>query len=97
RHFLLDQQVGEFVTESFARLGIGEVSAFIAPADDGVGHAADQLAHGGFALAAAGLTVKIFAGNDVGGGLRPILGNFHTFLAEDGDALFVADQRGALF
>jgi len=41
--------------------------------------------------------VKILAGHDVGGGLRPIFGNVDIFLAEDGDALFIADQRGALF
>src|SRR5580692_1113101 len=44
----------------------------------------------------AGLAVEIFAGDDVGGRLRPALRHLDIFLAENGHALFVADQRGAL-
>src|SRR5271169_5709652 len=40
--FLLDEQVGEFVAENILGFNGGEVAAFIAPADDGVYHAADQ-------------------------------------------------------
>ena len=76
---------------------VGEIAAFFAPAHDGVHHAADQLAHRTFALGRAGLAVKIFAGDDIGSRLRPVLGNFHAFLAENRYALFVPDQRGALF
>ena len=96
-HLLFNEQVRELVAERIAGLFVGEIAAFLAPTHDGVGDAADQLAHGVFALARARLSVEIFAGDDVGGGLRPILRDFHTFLAEDGHALFVADQCGALF
>ena len=41
--------------------------------------------------------MKIFTGDNIGGSLRPILGHVDIFLTEDSDALFVADQRGALF
>jgi len=94
--FLLDQQVSELVAESVARGGIGEIAALFTPADDGVHHAADQLAHGAFALGSAGLAVEVFAGDDIGGGLRPVFWNFDVFLFEDRGALFVADQSGAL-
>src|SRR5580692_1113102 len=52
--------------------------------------------HRAFALRRAGLAVEIFAGDDVGGRLRPALRHLDIFLAENGHALFVADQRGAL-
>src|SRR4029077_13169350 len=74
----------------------GEIAALFTPADDGAGDAIDQLAHGVFALSRSGLAVKVFAGDDIGGGLRPILRDFDALLAEDGHALFIADQRGAL-
>ena len=96
-HFLLDEQVGQFVAEGIARVVVGEIAAVLAPADDGVDDAADELAHGVLALGSVGLAVKIFADDDIGGGLRPILGDLDTFLAEDGHALFVADRGSALF
>src|SRR5207245_438941 len=50
-----------------------------------------------FATRGPGFSAEVFAGDDVGGRLRPALGHFHVFLAEDGYSLFVANQRGALF
>src|SRR5579864_6734235 len=41
--------------------------------------------------------MEILAGDDIGGGLRPSLRDFDIFLAEDGRALFIADERGTLF
>src|SRR6202023_1541557 len=89
--------MSELIAESIARLGISEVTTLFTPTHDGVDHAGDQLAHRAFALRRTGLAVKIFTGDDVGGGLRPALGNLDTFLAEDGHALFIAYQRGAPF
>ncbi len=96
-HFLFNEKMGELVAESVARSIIGEVAALFSPAHNRVHDARNQLAHRTFTLRRTGLAMKIFAGDDVGGGLRPTLGNLHAFLAENGDALFVADQRGALF
>ncbi len=96
-HFLLDEQVREFVAEGIAGSVLGKIAALFAPANDGVDHAGDQLAHRAFALRTARLPVKILAGHDVGSGLRPVLGNLNVVLAEDGHAFFVADQRRALF
>ena len=94
-HLLLDEQVGQLVAESVSRRVVGKIAALFAPGDDGVHHAADQLAHRIFALGRVGLAVEILRRHDVGGGLRPALGHFHAFLAEDGLALLVADERHA--
>src|SRR5262249_45703815 len=42
-------------------------------------------------------SVEVFAGDDVGRRLRPVLRHVHIFLAEDGYTLFVSDQRCPLF
>src|SRR2546429_7139708 len=72
-------------------------SDLVAPADDGISHAADELPNRGFAVGSAHLAVKILARDDVGGRLRPGFWNLHIFLTEDGRALFVADQGDAFF
>ena len=97
RDFLLDEQVGEFVAENVFGFGAGEVAALFAPADDGVHHAADQLAHRGFALGGVGLAVEILGSHDVGGRHGPGLGDFHVFLAEDYLAFVIADESRATF
>ena len=96
-HLLLDQQVRQIVAEGVARSGAGEVAALLAPADDRVHHAADELAHRAFALRRVELAVEIFRRDDVRRRLRPALRHFHVFLAENRLALFVADQRDAAF
>ena len=60
---------------------VGEIAAVLAPADDRIDDAADELAHRCFALVGVGLAVEIFADDDVGGRLRPILWDFDVFLA----------------
>src|SRR5579864_1244756 len=87
--------MGELVAEGGFRFGIGEVAALIAPADDGIDNASDQLADRAFPLRRIGLAVKVFGGDDVGRGLRPGLGDFDVLLAENDLALVVADQGGA--
>jgi hypothetical protein len=89
--------VGQLVAKSIARGGIRKVAAFFAPANNRIHHAADQLPHGSFPLRGAGLSVKIFADDDVRRRLRPALRYFDILLLENRDALFVPDQRGALF
>ena len=95
--FLLDEQMRQLVAESIARRGRGEVAAFFAPADDRIRDAADQLAHGSFALRRVELAVKIFRGDYVCSSLRPGLGYFHIFLTEYRLPFIIADQCGALF
>src|SRR5581483_3750344 len=77
--------------------GVREIAALFAPAHDAIDHPADELAHRAFAIACARLAVEVLAGDDVCGRLRPALGHFDVFLAEDRHALFVADQRGSFF
>ena len=96
-HLLLDEQVRQVVAESVARGGGGEISAVLAPADDRIDHAADQLPHGSFALGRIQLAVEVFRRDDIGRRLRPGFGNLHIFLAEDHLPLFVADLGDAPF
>src|SRR5580765_3307715 len=65
--------------------------------DNRVHHASDQLTHRAFTFRATWFAVEILTGNNVRRGLRPVLWHVDIFLAEDGDALFVADQSSALF
>jgi hypothetical protein len=74
-----------------------EVAVLLAPVGDGVHHALHQLRHAGFALGRPQLAVEILAGDDVGGGLRPVHGHFHVALLEDDRAFVVADGGGAGF
>ena len=56
-----------------------------------------RCADSGFALGRADLAVQIFAGHDVGGGHRPVFGDFDIFLLEDHVALRVGDLGEAEF
>ena len=47
------------------------------------------------ALRRAQLAVEVLAGDDVGGGLRPVGRHFHVALLEDHRAFVVADGGGA--
>jgi len=95
-HLLLNQKVRELVFECIARGAIGKIAAFDTPTNDGAHNAANQLAHRAFAFGTAGLAVKIFAGDNVGRGLRPTLGNLYVVLPKNRGALFIADQGCAL-
>ena len=75
----------------------GEVAVVQAPVGDGVDDAMDQFGDAAFALGRAQLAVEIFAGDDVGGGLRPVGGDFDVALLEDDRAFIVADGGGAGF
>jgi len=57
----------------------------------------DELAHSGFTLGRIDLSVQIFAGDDVGGGHRPVFRDFDVFLLEDNPALSVGDGGSAQF
>src|SRR5581483_8784320 len=68
-----------------------EVAPLASPCSDGLNHTADELAHAGFARRRAEASVKILTGHDVGGGHRPVLGDFHVLLLEDHVAVGVGD------
>ncbi len=90
-----EHQVGEFGAEIFT-VGIGlEIAVLLAPIGDSVHHALDQLGHAGLAVRRPELAVKVLAGDDIGGGLRPVHGHFDIALLEDDGALVVADGSGA--
>ncbi len=93
-HLLLDEQVHEFVVENGGVFVGAEVSTLEAPAGDGFGNAADQGADAGLALLGADGAVQIFAGDDVGGGHRPVFGDLDILLLEDDVALGVGDGGG---
>ena len=88
---LADEEMDEFVVERGGVFKGTEIAVFQAPVADGFGDAGDELADAGFALAGALGAVKIFAGDDVGRGHRPVFGDFDIFLLEDDVALGVGD------
>ena len=90
-HFLLHEQVGKVIGEGIAGCRRGEISADLAPIDNRVHNTADQLAHGALALRLVQLPVEILRSHDIGRRLRPGLGHFHVFLAEDNLPLFIAN------
>ena len=57
----------------------------------------DQLRDAGLALGRAQLAVEILAGDDVGGGLRPVGRHFDVALLENHRAFIIADGGGAQF
>ena len=73
-----------------------EIALRQTPVANSFGHASHQGAHAAFALGRAERSMQILTGHNIGGGHRPILGNFDIFLLEDRVALGVRDQGGAL-
>ena len=72
-----------------------EVALSHSPVADGFGDAGDELANSGFALGSADLAVQVFRGHDVGGGHRPVFGDFDVLLLEDHVALGIGDLSEA--
>ena len=81
--------------EGGAIFGSAEISLSQSPVADGFRHAGYELSDSGFATGSAEFAVEIFAGHDVGGGHRPILGDFDIFLLENHVALRVSNLGGA--
>ena len=94
-HLLGEQHGGELVVEDAGVGFAGEVAAVETPVANGLGDAAYELADAGFALRGAELPVQILRGHDIGGGHRPVEGDFDIALLEDGVALGVGDGGGA--
>ena len=88
-------EVGQFGAKVFTVFRGLEVTVLISPAGDVIDHAFDQLGHAGFTLRAAQLSVEVLAGDDIGGGLRPIRRDHHIALLEEDRAFIVADGSGA--
>src|SRR5262245_29768500 len=97
RSLLLDQDMNQFVMESVAVFGGGEIALLPAPVANGFRYALDQLADAGLALRRAQRSVKIFTGHNVDGGHRPVFGRFHITLLKDCVALGIGDAGGAEF
>src|ERR671930_1170692 len=93
---LVQQEVDQFVVESGGVFSRAEISAGDTPVANGLGDAADELAHAGLALGGAQLAVEIFAGHDISSGHGPVLGDLHVRLLEDDAAGGVGDLRGTL-
>src|SRR4051812_7811293 len=95
-HHLVNEDVNELVVEGGGVVGGTEVSGVHAPVTDGFGDAGDQRAHARLTVGAHA-SVKIFAGNNVGGRHGPVFGSLDVFLAEDVVTLGVGDGGGARF
>ena len=93
---LAQQDVREFVVEGGAVFWRLEIALRQTPVADGLSHASDQGAHSTFALRGTERSMQIFAGHNISGGHRPVFRDFDVFLLEDGVALGVRDQGGAL-
>ena len=89
-----EHQVGQFHAEILAILGGLEVAVLLAPVGDGVDHALHQLRHRGLAVGRPQLAVEILAGDDVGGGLRPVHRHFDVALLKNHRTFVVADRGG---
>src|SRR5215471_10646198 len=78
-------------------IGIGrEVSAFAAPAGDGVHYPCDQPPDTAFALGSSGGAAEVLRSNDIGGEHRPGLGDLDVPLLENGFAVFAGDRRSPM-
>src|SRR5437870_13122896 len=53
-----------------------------------------QLGHAGFTLGRAEFAVEVFAGDDIGGGLRPVRRNLDVALLEYDGPFIIADRSG---
>ena len=93
---LAQKDVRQLVVKSCAVVGRLEIALRQTPVANSFGHASHQGAHAALALGRAERSMQILTGHNIGGGHRPILGNFDIFLLEDGVALGVRDQGGAL-
>jgi len=93
---LAEKNVRQLVMESRAIFLRLEIALRHAPVADGLGHASHQGAHSTLALGRADRSVQIFTGHDIGGGHRPVFGDFDIFLLEDRIAFGIGDQSRAL-
>ena len=94
---LMQHQVGQFVAEVLAIRRRREVAVLHAPVGDGIDNAMHQFRHAALPLGRAQFAVEVLAGDDVGGGLRPVAGHFNIALLENHRAFVVADGGGAGF
>ena len=87
---LVQQDVGQLGLEGVAVVLGGEVAALASPGGDRAGDATDHLLDGVLARGAVELAAEVLLGDDVGGVLRPALGELDVALLE-GDAVAVSD------
>jgi hypothetical protein len=85
----------QLVAERDERILAREIVLRARPSGDRVDHSADQLLDGVLALRRSQLPAEVLRDDDVGGLLRPELGNLDVALFEDDLALFVADDGRA--
>ena len=79
---LVDEDRLQLGFERVGLVGVGEVTAFLAPGDDGVDDAADHLLHARLALRRGEAAAEVLLGDDVRGRLRPELRELDPALLE---------------
>jgi hypothetical protein len=94
--FLVQRQVGQFGTEVFGIVERGEIAVVDAPLRDRVHDPMDDLRDAAFPLRRSHASMKILAGDDVGGRLRPVGRDLNVLLFKNDGPFVVADRSRAL-
>ena len=94
RHLLVDEEVGQLGLEGGEVLVGREVVLGLGPGRDRVDDAIDELADARLALGRAEVAAEVLADDDVGGELRPEVGDLDVLLLEDRLARLVGDAGG---
>ena len=93
-HLLVDEQVGQLRLERLEVLVRREVVLGLGPRGDRVDDAIDELADAGLALRRVEVAAEVLADDDVGGELRPEVGDLDVLLLEDALAGLAGDAGG---
>ena len=84
--------MGQFIFKGGGIWFAGKVATALSPPSDALGHAADHLPYGGFALRRSQGTTEVFGSDNVRGHLRPKLRKFDIVLFKDDLTAFTRDQ-----
>jgi hypothetical protein len=95
RHALRHEHVGELVGERLGVVRRREVARRVAPLADLPDHAPDQLLDAALAIRRVEVAAEILRDHDVGGELRPALGDLDVLLLEDDLTALSGDLRAA--
>ena len=92
---LVQRQVGQLGTEVFGIVERGEIAVVDAPLRDRVHDPMNDLRDAAFPLRRSHASMKILAGDDVGGRLRPVGRDLNVLLFKDEGPFVVADRSRA--